>query len=321
MMKIAILDDYGNDALRLADWSNLGEVTVFNDTLKDQDALVERLAPFDVLCVMRERTPLPGSLLKRLTRLKLIVTSGPRNLAIDLETATVLGITVCGTELRKTTTAELTVALMLASQRRIVVEANNLSLGRWQKGLGRDLSGLTLGLVGLGKVGQQVAALAKLFGMNVAAWSQNLTESMCLEHGVEYADTLQALLARSDIVSIHVVLSPRSHGLIDRDAISHMRPDACLINTSRGPIVNNQALLHALRTGTLGSAAIDVFEEEPLSKDAPICDPELVESGKLLLTPHLGYTSEQTFALFYQQMVEAISAWRDGSPIRQLSVV
>lgn len=320
MMKIAILDDYGNDALRLADWSNLGEVTVFNDTLKNPDALVERLEPFDVLCVMRERTPLPGSLLERLTRLKLIVTSGARNLAIDLDTAAQLGITVCGTELRKTTTAELTLALMLACQRRIVVEASNLSQGRWQEGLGRDLAGLTLGLVGLGKVGQQVAALAKMFGMHVAAWSQNLTESLCLKHGVEYADTLQALLVRSDVLSIHVVLSPRSHGLIDRDAISYMRPDACLINTSRGSIVDNQALLQALRTGALGSAAIDVFEEEPLPNDDPIRDSRLVESGKLLLTPHLGYTSEQTFALFYQQMVEAILAWREGSPISQLNV-
>ncbi|WP_254277566.1 D-2-hydroxyacid dehydrogenase family protein [Halomonas sp. 3H] len=317
-MKIAILDDYGNDALRLADWSGLGEVSVFRDTLKEHDELVERLRLFDVLCVMRERTPLPGSLLERLPQLKLIVTSGTRNLAIDLDTAQRQGITVCGTELRKTTTAELTLALMLASQRRIVVEASHLAQGHWQQGLGRDLAGLTLGLVGLGKVGQQVAALAKAFGMQVAAWSQNLTEATCLEHGVTYARSLEALLGQADIVSVHLVLSPRSHGLIGREALHHMRPDACLINTSRGPIIDNAALLQALREGVVGSAAIDVFEVEPLPNDAPIRDQELIDSGRLLLTPHLGYTSQQTFELFYRQMVEDIKAWRDGNPIRQL---
>ncbi|WP_302140384.1 D-2-hydroxyacid dehydrogenase family protein [Halomonas alkalicola] len=317
-MKIAILDDYGNDALGLADWSGLGEVTVFRDTLKDADELVERLRPFDVLCVMRERTPLPGSLLERLPHLKLIVTSGPRNLSIDLDIAKRQGITVCGTELRKTTTAELTLALMLAVQRRIVIEANHLASGRWQQGLGRDLAGLTLGLVGLGKVGQQVAVLAKAFGMQVAAWSQNLTEATCQAHDVAYADSLEGLLAQSDIVSVHLVLSPRSRGLIGREALRHMRPDACLINTSRGPIIDNVALLEALRAGWLGSAAIDVFEEEPLPGEAAIRDQALIDCGRLLLTPHLGYTSQQTFELFYRQMVEAIKAWRVGAPIRQL---
>lgn len=317
-MKIAILDDYGHDALRLADWSGLGEVDVFQDTLTDQDALVERLSPYDVLCIMRERTPLPGMLLERLPELKLIVTSGPRNLSIDLDTAARQGITVCGTELRKTTTAELTLGLMLASQRRIVVDANHLRSGRWQQGLGRDLAGLTLGIVGLGKVGQQVSALAKAFGMEVAAWSQNLTESLCDEHAVQHASSLAALLEMSDIVSIHLVLSPRSRGLINQETLRLMRPTACLINTSRGAIVDSQALVEALHSQTLGSAAIDVFDQEPLPADDPLRDNDLIDSGRLLLTPHLGYTSEQTFRLFYQQMVEDIQAWQLGKPIRQL---
>lgn len=319
MMQIAILDDYSNDALHLADWSVFDSVVVFHDTLTDPDALVKRLSPFDVLCVMRERTPLPGAILERLPQLKLIVTSGPRNLSIDLNAAERKGITVCGTELRKTTTAELTLGLMLASQRRIVVEANRLQHGQWQQGLGRDLADLTLGLIGLGKVGQQVAALAKAFGMNVAAWSQNLTQATCEAHGVHQAASLEMLLAQSDIVSIHLVLSPRSRGLIDGDALRHMRATACLINTSRGAIVDNHALLEALRSGALGSAAIDVFEQEPLPADDPLCDQALIESGRLLLTPHLGYTSQQTFQLFYQQMVEDIRAWQQGAPMRRLS--
>ncbi|MBD3895439.1 D-2-hydroxyacid dehydrogenase family protein [Halomonas sp. ML-15] len=317
-MKIAILDDYGHDALRLADWSGLGEIDIFQDTLTDQDALAERLSAYDVLCVMRERTPLPGALLERLPKLKLIVTSGSRNLSIDLDTAARQGITVCGTELRKTTTAELTLGLMLASQRRIVVESNHLRNGQWQQGLGRDLGGLTLGIIGLGKVGQQVSALAKAFGMQVAAWSQNLTPALCDEHGVQHATSLEALLKMSDIVTIHVVLSPRSRGLINREALSLMRPTACLINTSRGPIVDTQALVEALRSQTLGSAAIDVFDQEPLPADDPLRDHDLIDSGRLLLTPHLGYTSEQTFRLFYRQMVEDIHAWQRGEPIRQL---
>ncbi|APX91651.1 hydroxyacid dehydrogenase [Halomonas sp. 1513] len=317
-MKIAILDDYGNDALRLADWSGLGEIDVFQDTITGQDALVERLAAYDVLCVMRERTPLPGALLERLPRLKLIVTSGARNLSIDLDTAARQGITVCGTELRKTTTAELTLGLILASQRRIVVESNHLRNGQWQQGLGRDLAGLTLGIVGLGKVGQQVSALAKAFGMSVLAWSQNLTQALCDEHDVELAPSLEDLLKVSDIVSIHVVLSPRSQGLIGREALSLMQPTACLVNTSRGQIVDTQALVDALRSQTLGAAAIDVFDQEPLPADDPLRDHELIDSGRLLLTPHLGYTSEQTFRLFYQQMVEDIHAWQQGEPIRQL---
>lgn len=318
VLKIAILDDYAGVAVRLADWADLGDVTVFRDTLTDETALVERLRPFDILCVMRERTPLPGHIIRALPNLRLIVTSGTRNLSIDISAAAERDIPVCGTEMRKTMTAELTMGLILALERRIVVEANSLMFGGWQTGLGRDLHGLTLGLIGLGKVGQQMAALGKAFGMTVAAWSKNLTPDLCAEHGVTHCESLTSLMSQSDVVSVHIVLSDRSRGMIDASALAAMRPDATLINTSRGPIVNTIDLLHSLHQGTLGGAALDVFDFEPLSKGAPIVDADLIESGKLLLAPHLGYASQQTFKLFYSQMAEAVAAWKQGTPIRQL---
>ncbi len=318
-LKIAILDDYAGVAIDLADWAGLGDVTVFQDTLKEDQALIERLHAFDVLCVMRERTPLPGHIIRALPNLRLIVTSGTRNLSIDLAAAAERAIPVCGTDMRKTMTAELTMGLILALERRIVIEANSLTSGGWQTGLGRDLHGLTLGLIGLGKVGQQMAAFGKAFGMQVAAWSQNLSPDLCAEHGVSYCNSLNALMGKSDVVSIHVVLSDRSRGMIDAAALASMRPDATLINTSRGPIVNTIVLLDSLRQGKLAGAAIDVFDVEPLNGDDPIVDSDLINSGKLLLTPHLGYASQQTFRLFYGQMAEAVRAWKQGAPIRRLS--
>ena len=318
-LKIAILDDYAGVAMNLAEWADLGDVTVFRDTLKDDAALVARLLPFDVLCVMRERTPLPGHIIRALPNLRLIVTSGTRNLSIDLAAAAERDIPVCGTEMRKTMTAELTMGLILALERRIVVEANSLTSGGWQTGLGRDLHGLTLGLIGLGKVGQQMAALGRAFGMQVAAWSQNLSPELCADHGVSYCDSLNALMGQSDVVSIHVVLSDRSRGMVDAAALASMRPDATLINTSRGPIVNTTDLLDSLRQGKLAGAAIDVFDVEPLNGSDPIVDLDLINSGKLLLTPHLGYASEQSFRLFYVQMAEAVAAWKQQKSIRLIS--
>lgn len=317
-LKIAILDDYAGVAVSLAEWADLGDVTVFRDTLTDEAALVARLLPFDVLCVMRERTSLPGHIIRALPNLRLIVTSGTRNLSIDLAAAAERDVPVCGTEMRKTMTAELTMGLILALERRIVVEANSLTSGGWQTGLGRDLHGLTLGLIGLGKVGQQMAALGKAFGMQVAAWSQNLSPELCADHEVSYCNSLNALMGQSDVVSIHVVLSDRSRGMINAAAIDSMRPDATLINTSRGPIVNTTDLLDSLRQGKLAGAAIDVFDIEPLNVDDPILNADLINSGKLLLTPHLGYASQQTFRLFYGQMAEAVAAWKQGVPIRLL---
>ncbi len=318
-LRIAILDDYAGAALDLADWSEFASVTVFRDTLTDPDALVARLAPFDVLCVMRERTPLPASLLARLPELRLIVTSGLRNQSIDLEAAAAQGITVCGTDLRPTPTPELTMALILALERRILPEATALAAGGWQGALGRDLSGLTLGLVGLGKVGAKVAVLAQAFGMQVRAWSPRLTPARAAEHGVQACDSLQALLGASDVVSVHVLLTPETRGLIGAAELSAMRPDATLVNTSRGPVVDTAALRTALQAGRPARAALDVFDTEPLPPGDPIRDPALIAEGRLLLTPHLGYVSRQSFALFYGQMVEGIRAWSRDAPIRTLT--
>jgi len=323
-MKIAVLDDYQGVALESADWSVLeasgAGITVFRDTLTDHRALVERLAPFEVLAVMRERTPLPGSLIRSLPNLRLIVTTGARNLSIDLAAAAERGITVCGTESRGTTTAEMAMLLILALSRGLVREANVMAAGGWQAGLGRDLAGLRLGLVGLGRLGAQVAALARPFGMDIAAWSQNLTEARCAELGVERAPSLRALLEASDVVSIHLVLSERSRGLIGATELGWMKPDAFLVNTSRGPIADAHAVLDAMRAGRLGGAAIDVYDTEPVPRDDPIRDPQLIAEGRLLLTPHVGYVSRQTWEIFYRQTVEAIAAWMSGAPIRVLKV-
>ncbi|MBK0401260.1 D-2-hydroxyacid dehydrogenase family protein [Limibaculum sp. M0105] len=321
-MKIAILDDYQGVALQSADWSRLtasgAEITVFRDTITGHDALAERLAPFDVLAVMRERTPLPGSLLGALPNLRLIVTTGARNLSIDLAAAAARGITVCGTESRGTTTSEMAMLLILALSRGLVREANAMAAGGWQVGLGRDLSGLRLGLVGLGRLGAQVAALARPFGMEISAWSQNLTAARCAEVGVEHAPSLRDLLSGSDVVSIHLVLSERSRGLIGPTELGWMKPDALLVNTSRGPIADSRAVIAALEAGRLGGAAIDVYDAEPVPAADPIRDRELIEAGRLLLTPHIGYVSRQTWEIFYGQTVEAIEAWAAGSPVRVL---
>ncbi len=318
-MKIAILDDYAGVALQMGDWSGLGEVTVFRDILTDQQALVARLLPFKVLCVMRERTPLPGILLRQLPNLELVVTSGPRNNSIDLTTAKELGITVCGTESRKTTAAELTLTLILVLARQIIPEANSLAAKTWQKGVGRDLHGLTLGLIGLGKIGIQVARLGQAFGMKVIAWSQNLTRERCAEAGADYCESLEALMGNADVVSIHLVLSLRTTSLVDARALAAMKTGAILVNTSRGPIVDTDALLTGLRQGRPAMAGLDVFDEEPLPADDPLFDSALIDSGRLLMTPHLGYATEATFALFYRQTAEGVRAWQTGAPVRLLT--
>lgn len=319
-MRIAVLDDYAGVALDMADWNALGaQVTVFRDTLRDADALAARLAGFDVICVMRERTPLPASLLDRLPALRLIVTSGPRNLSIDLEAAKGRGITVCGTQSRKTTTSELAMLLLLALARGLMPEAASIRAGGWQTGLGRDMNGLVLGLVGLGNVGRQMAALGRAFGMEVIAWSQNLDPARCAAEGAGYCPTLEALMARADAISVHLVLSERTQGLIGHAAFAAMKPDAMLINTSRGPIVDDAALLAALREAPGRKAALDVFDMEPLPADHPLRDQNLMARGQLLLTPHLGYVTEATWRLFYTQTVEAIAAWQQGTPLREIT--
>lgn len=318
-MKIAVLDDYAGAALRLADWSGLGEVTVFADTLADAEQLAERLAPFDVVCLMRERTAMPAALIARLPKLRLIVTTGPRNAAIDTEAAAAQGIMVCGTPSRRTTTAELTLLMILALNRRLLPEVASLRAGRWQAGLGRDLHGLRLGLVGLGTIGAQVAALGRAFGMEVAAWSPNLTAERAAAGGVDLAPSLEALMAGADVVSVHMVLSARTAGLIGADAFAAMKPDAVFVNTSRAGLIDTSALLAALRAGQVGAVGLDVFDREPLPADDPLNDAALQDAGRLLLTPHLGYATEATFALFYRETVAAIRAWAAGQPIRVIA--
>jgi len=314
-MRIAILDDYAGAALRLADWSGLGEITVFSDTITDLADLTARLRPFEVICLMRERTPMSAALINALPNLRLIVTSGPKNAAIDLAAAKWLGITVCGTESRKTTTSELSILMMLALNRRLLPEVASLNGGGWQAGLGRDVAGLTLGLVGLGNIGAQMAVLGKALGMEIAAWSQNLSDERCAALGVRQMESLEALLAASDVASVHLVLSERTTGLIDRAALASAKHGMVLINTSRGPIVESEAVLDWLRRDPAAKAGLDVFDVEPLLKGDPLRAADLISEGRLLLTPHLGYTTEATFRLFYTQTAEAIRAWQAGNPI------
>ncbi len=316
-MKIAILDDYADAALTLADWQGLGDITVFNDTITGS-ALRERLRPFDVLCVMRERTPLDADLIAALPDLRLIVTTGPKNASIDLAAARAAGITVCSTESRKTTTAELTTLMMLALNRRLMPEVAALTAGGWQSGLGRDVAGLTLGLIGLGTIGAQMVTIGKALGMGIVAWSPNLTDARCAALGVGRMDSLTDLMARADVASVHMVLSDRSAGLVGADAFAAARPGQVFINTSRAGLVDTAALIAGLRGGRPAMAGLDVFDVEPLPQDDPLRDAERTGQGRLLLTPHLGYTTEATFRLFYTQTVDAVRAFQAGQPIREL---
>lgn len=319
-MKIAVLDDYAGAALRLADWQAYPDVTVFADTVTDHAQLVARLSPFDVICVMRERTPMGAALIAALPQLKLIVTTGPRNASIDLDAARAHGVVVSSTPSRKTTTSELSMLMMLALNRRLMPEVTSLH-GRagWQTGLGRDLAGLTLGLIGLGNIGAQMAVLGKAFGMSVCAWSQNLTQDRADALDVTRMDSLTDLMAASDVVSVHLVLSERSRGVLDARAFAAAKPGQVFINTSRGPIVDTDALIAGLRVGSPAMAGLDVFDVEPLPANDPLRDTGLIAEGKLLLTPHLGYTTQATFTVFYRETVAAIDAWVAGDPIRVLT--
>lgn len=316
-MRIAILDDYQNLALTSADWSGVrahGDITVFHDTLTNGAALAKRLEPFDVLCVMRERTPLPASLLENLPNLKLIVTTGKRNDAIDVAYANDHGITVCGTNSPSTATPELTFALMLGLARGVVPENTSMRTGGWQVGLGQDLAGSTLGIIGLGRLGSKVATIAKAFDMRVTAWSQNLTKERCAELGVEYMPEKEALLADADFVTIHQRLSDRTADMISTDEFKCMKKTAYLINTSRGPIVDDAALIEAVNNGEIAGAGLDVYDIEPLPASHPLrrCD-------GLLLTPHLGYVTHHTWDVFYGETVDAIMAWLAGKPVRVIT--
>ena len=315
-MKIAVLDDYLGYSERYADWGDLGgDVTVFRAPIAPGD-LATTLAPFDVLCVMRERTPLPAEVIHALPRLRLIVTTGMRNLSIDMEAAAARGITVCGTASRVAATSQLAMTLILVATRNLVANLGALSRGGWQADAGRDLDGLTLGLIGLGRMGAEVAALARPFGVKIVAWSQNLTDARASEVGVARAESLGALLEMADVASIHLVLSERTQGLIGAPELARMKPDACLVNTSRGPIIQRDPLLAALRAGQLATAAIDVFEEEPLPQNSPWRDADLIASGKLIATPHVGYGALATYERMYRETAENVRAFASGAPLR-----
>ncbi len=303
---VAVLDDYQGAALRLADWSVLdgrAVVTVFNDHLAATDAVVERLKGFDVLCVMRERTPLPKSTLERLPRLKLIVSTGARNAAIDVVAASERGVAVAFTGYTSAPTIEMTWALILAASRHVVAENLAFRRGGWQQGIGVGLAGKTLGVLGLGRVGGAVAEIGALFGMKVITWSPNMTPERAAERGAR-AVGKEELLRQSDVLTIHMVLSPKTRGLLGADELALMKTTSLLVNTSRGPLVDEAALVSALTSRRIGMAAIDVFDTEPLPADHPFRSLDNV-----LGTPHVGYVADDLYRTFYGDTVKAVDAW------------
>lgn len=315
-VQIAVIDDWQKVASGVVDWSvleSVGQVHFLHDYPADTATLIERLQGFEVICVMRERTTFDKALLQGLPQLKLLVTGGMRNAAIDIPAAKALGIQVCGTDSYKQAAPELTWALIMASTRNLVAEANSLRAGGWQVGLGGDLYGKTLGILGLGSIGQKVAQFAQVFGMRVIAWSENLTPERAAVSGVTWVSKRE-LFEQADILTIHLVLSDRSRGLVDAEALGWMKPSARLVNTARGPIVDEQALVRALQNGQLAGAALDVFSEEPLPADHPFR-----QLDNVLATPHVGYVSEQNYRQFYQQMIEDIQAWANQAPFRPLN--
>ena len=312
--RCAILDDYQNVALQVADWSSIaGEIEpkVFNKPLGSRDEVIAALKGAAIVCLMRERTLFDRQLIEALSDLKLIVTSGMRNAAIDIAAATTRNITVCGTESVGHPTAELTFGLMLELARRIGFENARLKAGApWQTTLGIELNGKTLGIIGLGKLGSKVAAIGKAFGMEIIAWSQNLTAEKCREAGATLVSKKE-LFRRADFATLHVQLSPRTRKLVTAADFTLMKPSAFFINTSRGPIVEESALLDALNSKRIAGAAIDVYDTEPLPLDHPLRGVE-----NAVITPHLGYVTREGYQRFYGQMVEDIRAWIDGKPIR-----
>lgn len=316
MARIAILDDYQRVALKMADWSGLKshDITVFDKPFESQAAAQRALAGFDILAIMRERTAFPKAMFAALPKLKLMVTTGHRNAAVDMQAAADQGVMVCGTEAPGHATAELAFGMLIALSRHLVQECSNMRSGAWQTTVGRDLKGRTLGLLGLGRLGSQMAKYAHAFGMPVIAWSQNLGVADAAAQGVIRVEK-DELFARADAVSIHTKLSKRTTGIVGAHELGLMKPDALLINTSRGPIVDEAALLAALSAGKLGGVGIDVYEPEPLPADH-----RLRRAPRTLLTPHVGYVTEETYKVFYGGTVAAIEAWLAGKPIHVLGV-
>jgi len=315
-MRIALMDDYQHVALKSADWSRLPpdcKVEVFHDHVTDDDALAKRLADFEIVMALRERTPFPASLLERLPKLRLLASVGPRNAAIDLAVATRLGIIVTFTVGGPDSTSELTWALILGLARHVPQEHAALRSGKWQTTVGMEMAGRTLGVIGLGHIGGRVAQVGKLFGMRVIAWSENLKAERAQEIGAEKV-SLEHLLRDADIVTIHTRLSDRTRGLLGARHLALMKPTALLVNTSRGPIVDNAALLDALRNRRLAGAGLDVFNKEPALEDP------LVKLDNVVVTPHLGYVTGDVYKAFYGQTLDNILAYlQKGQPDRVLN--
>ena len=317
MLKAAVLDDYQRVALKYADWSAIAkdvEVTVFDKPFASQAEAIKALQGFAIVAGMRERTPFPRAVIEALPTLKLLITTGAKNNSFDVKAAAERGVTVCGTGTAGNPTAGIAFGLMLELTRHIGFENARMKAGEpWQITIGQDLEGLTLGIVGLGKLGQRVATIGKAFGMKVIAWSQNLTPDKAKEAGVDYASR-EDLFAKSDFVSIHYQLSDRSRGLITAADLGRMKPTAYLINTARAPIVDQAALLKVLQEKKIAGAGLDVFDVEPLPLDHPYR-----KLDNVVLTPHLGYVSEQTYRKFFPDIVEDIRAFLDGKPVRVIA--
>jgi phosphoglycerate dehydrogenase-like enzyme len=312
-MRIAILDDYQGVALEMADWSRLKaahEIVVFRKAFSGPEEVVRALGDFEVICAMRERTPFPRSVIERLPKLKLLVSTGHWNAAIDIKAAAERGIIVCGTPSTGHAAFELSFALLMCVARQIHVEHQSVREGGWQVSVGNDLHGTTLGVIGLGRIGAQMTKVGRAFGMNVIAWSQNLTEERAKECGARRVEKAE-LFAQSDYVSVHVKLSERTRGLVGAAEIARMKPTAYLVNTARGPIVEEKALVAALNEGRIAGAALDVYDIEPLPADHV-----LRRTPRVLLTPHVGYVSQASYKDFYGGTVKAIEDWLAGKPVQ-----
>ncbi len=313
--RLAILDDYQDVTLGLGPWDRLGHVekVVFRDTLAEEDAIAARLRGFDAVLAMRERTPFPASLLAKLPDLRLLITTGERNRGIDAAACAAHGVTFCGTPSFGAPTVDLTWGLILGLTRRIPEQEAALRAGQWQTAIGTGLEGKTLGLLGFGKLGRRVATVGKALGMRIIAWSQNLSAEAAAAGGAELVGK-EALFREADVVSIHYILSERSRGLVGAAELGLMKPTAFLVNTSRGPIVDQDALLAALHAGRIGGAGIDVYDIEPLPPGHP-----LLAAPRTLLTPHLGYSTEENYRAYFAGAVEAIEAFEKGAPIRVIT--
>jgi len=314
-IKAAVLDDYQNITHKFANWSSLKnqiELSIINKYIGADTDLIDKLIDFEVLCLMRERTPLPEKLISKLPNLKLVITSGMWNASIDLEALKKRNIVCCGTDTKVHSTAELTWALIMVGWRGLQTEFDNMKNGNWQTTVGRGLKGHTIGIFGLGKQGLQVANFANAFGMNVIAWSHNLKKEDCEKVNVKYVSSSE-LFELSDILTIHTKLSDRTIGFIDKQKLSLMKKDSLLVNTSRGPIIKEDDLIYVLKNKVIGCAALDVFDIEPLPKNH-----KLRNIKNVILTPHIGYVSQEAYELFFAGYIIAIKAFLDSKPINQI---